>query len=160
MDLRELDTRELGKHFEHLLMSKLIKLHFDIFVPLLDKGIDFIVRVGERDNGSPRYFEVQVKSVRKEGGRLTISKSTFTPHKGLFLVFFYVKDPEKEEYDTYVIPSEFVRDEFSSQTQGKRGKNGKEKREIYRLGISNTKLKEIEPYKWNDFEFIPDVWKN
>jgi len=117
MDLSKLKKSELGKYFEYLLVPELIKLQFDVFVPLIDKGIDFILRKRESDSGSPKYFEVQVKSVRKKGGRLTISKKTFIPHERLFLVFFYVKEPEKEEYDAYVIPSKVVDSKFSSQTQ-------------------------------------------
>lgn len=150
MNFSELETRELGTYFEHLLISKLIKLKFEVYVPIIDKGIDFIAR--KADNGSPKYFEVQVKSVRKRGGRLTISKKTFNPHKRLFLVFFYVKEPEKEEYDAYIIPSTVVHSKFSSQIQ--------KGQKIYRLDTnSKKKLKEIEYYKWN-LDSIPDVWKN
>jgi hypothetical protein len=142
MDLSKLKRAELGKHFEYLFVSKLIKLQFEVFIPLMDKGVDFILRKRESDGSSPKYFEVQVKSVRKRGGRLTISKNTFTPHERLFLVFFYVKDPEKEEYNAYVIPSKVVDSKFSSQTQ--------KGQKIYRLNVTSKKeLREIESYTWD-----------
>jgi hypothetical protein len=151
MDLSRLDRQELGKHFEYLFGSELIRLQFDVFVPLIDKkGIDFIVRKNE--NASPKYFEVQVKSVRKKGGRLTVSQKTFIPHERLFLAFFYVKDPEKGEYDVYVIPSDYVRDKFKDDVQNKQ--------KIYRLNINKTNLEAIESYKLNDFDSVPSVWKD
>jgi hypothetical protein len=151
MDLSKLDRQELGKHFEYLFGSELIRLQFDVFRPIIDKaGVDFIVRKNE--NTSPEYFEVQVKSVRKKGGRLTVSQKTFIPHERLFLAFFYVKDPEKGEYDFYMIPSRYVKDEFRDDTQNKQ--------KIYRLNINKKSLEAIKSYKLNDFDSVPNVWKD
>jgi hypothetical protein len=151
MNLNELETRELGKYFEQLLVSKLIKLKFEVFVPVLDKGIDFIIR--RSDNKEPKYFELQVKSVRKEGGRLTIKTETFSPdQKNLYLVFFNVKG--KEEYDTYLISSEDVDKIFQHQKQ----KQGKKLKPIYRLYAKKSDLDRIRDYEWK-METIPEIWK-
>lgn len=149
MDFSELETRELGTYFEHLLISKLIK-KFEIYVPLIDKGIDFIVR--KTVNGLPKYFEFQVKSVRKRGGRLTIRKDKFCAHENLFLVFFNIK--EKEDYEAYLIPSKVVHNNFRHQVQGKNCIP------IYRLYTTRKHLEKIEDYKWNDLGVIPEVWKS
>ena len=149
MDFTRLKAVDLGKHFEHLLIAQLIKLEFDIFVPLADKGIDFIAR--KTVNGRPKYFEVQVKAVRRKGGRLTINPRTFHQHEGLFLFFFDVKN--KEDYDAYVIPSTFV-------CNGK-DKDGKKvfeiqqqkEKDIYRLSTTESGLKKIERFSW-DFKAL------
>jgi hypothetical protein len=89
--------------------------------------------------------------VRKKGGRLTVSKKTFIPHEKLYLVFFYVVNPEQETFDAYVIPSQVVHSKFSHQKQ--KGS------EIYRLNTNSKKrMKELEGYKW-DLNSIPRVWK-
>jgi hypothetical protein len=152
MDLSKLDRQELGKHFEYLFGSELIRLQFDVFRPIIDKaGVDFIVRKDE--NASPKYFEVQVKSVRKKGGRLTVSQKTFIPNERLFLAFFYVNDPEKGEYDFYMIPSKYVRDSpFIDDTQNEH--------KIYRLNINKKSLEAIKSYKLKDFDSVPNVWKD
>jgi hypothetical protein len=143
MDLTKLKTRELGKYFEQLLSTKLIELRFEVYLPVIDKGIDLIVR---KDVG--KYFEVQVKSVRKRGGRLTINRKTFSPHHNLFLVFFNVKSGES--FDVYVVPSEDVAKIFREQVQ--------KGQPIYRLYTSKGDLGKIEKYKW-DFDLIPEAWK-
>lgn len=153
MDFSELETRELGTYFEHLIMSKLIKLGFEVFIPLLDKGIDLVAR--KIDNNTPKYFEIQVKTVRRKGGRLTINPKTFRHHKNLYLFFFDVKG--EEDYDAYVIPSEIV-------CKGK-DKNGnrifrdqeQKKKTIYRLYTSKGDLRKIEKFKW-DFKSVPKDW--
>jgi len=89
-----------------------------------------------------------MKSVRKKGGRLTISKKTFSPCDNLFLVFFNVKS--EESFDVYVIPSEDVSKIFRGQVQNRQP--------IYRLYVSKTDLGKIEKYKW-DFDLIPEAWK-
>jgi hypothetical protein len=148
MNLSKLDTRELGKYFEQLLVSKLIKLGLEVFTPVLDKGIDFILR--RQTDGQIGYYEIQVKSVRKRGGRLTINKESFPVNReNLFLVFFNVG--EKEKFDTYLIPAKDVHDIFRDQDQAKR--------RILRLYTIGKDLERIQAYKWNIDDF-PEVWKN
>ena len=146
MDLESLDTRTLGRYFEQLFVCKLLKLGFDIYTPLLDKGIDFVLR-SEVDKKS-RYFEVQVKSSRKKGGRLTIRKDFFPERENLFLVFFNVA----EKTEAYVIPAKVVHSDFHSQVQNKK--------EILRLNVVHKDLEKIQAYKWNwDSDEIPELWK-
>lgn len=147
VDLDKLKTRELGKYFEQLFVSKIIKLGFDVFSPVLDKGIDFIVRK-DRIN-QPRYFEIQVKSVREKGGRLTIGRGMFSPNQeNLFLVFFNVKSDGN--YDVYLMSSKDVDKIFHKQEQaGKR---------IYRLNATKGDLEKMKDYKW-DIDVVPEAWK-
>lgn len=146
MDLTKLTSRELGKYFEQLLSSKLIRLKFEVFFPVIDKGVDFIIR--KDYDGEVKYFEVQVKSVRKKGGRLTIGRKTFSPRDNFFLVFFNVK--EEGSHDAYVIPSKDVCEIFSEQEQ--------KGQPIYRLYASKGDLEKIAKYKW-DVDSTPEAWK-
>ena len=147
MDLKELSSRELGEYFEWLFVAKLIKLGFEVFVPVIDKGIDFIVR--KEYGGIAKYFEVQVKAVRTRGGRLTVGRSIFSPNvKNRFLAFFRVAPDES--YKAFLIPSRAVCEIFRPQTQ--KGKP------IYRLYTSKGDLEKIREYEW-DVDSTPEAWK-
>ena len=51
------DSMNKGKAIEHYFISELLKNDFEIFVPVLDKGVDLIIK--DREGG---LVEVQVKS--------------------------------------------------------------------------------------------------
>jgi len=145
MDFKELNTRTLGKYFEQLLILQLLKSDFDVFTPVLDRGIDLIVKRREKEL---QYFEVQVKSVRKKGGRLTIREDFFPQSSNLFLVFFNVA----EKIEVYVIPAKDVHSIFQSQIQNKKP--------ILRLYTTASDLEKIKGYKWNwDQDQLPEIWK-
>ena len=53
------DNTEMGKAVEHHIISMLLKHGFDVYVPIIDKGTDLIVK---DENGG--FIEIQVKSRR------------------------------------------------------------------------------------------------
>lgn len=136
--LENLEPRELGKYFEQLLIANLIKLKIEVYTPVLDVGIDLVLRKGDR------HLDFQVKSVRKKGGRLTIRKDQFPNRENLFLVFFNVK--KDDLWEAYLIPANDVHRIFHLQTQG--GER------ILRLNATAKDLETIEPYRWN-LETLP-----
>jgi hypothetical protein len=118
-----------------------------VYTPVVDKGIDFMARKQSRDQ--PEYFEIQVKSVRRKGGRLTVSRETFSENrKNLFLVFFNVRNDR--DYDVYIMSSKDVHEIFEKQEQNKRP--------IYRLYAKESDLRKIKSFRWNMDE-VPTVWK-
>lgn len=135
MKLQDLSTRDLGRYMEQQLLSTLLMENFEVYMPVIDTGVDFVLRKDK--NGKVKYSEIQVKSVREKGGRLTISKSTFSPRSGLFVAFFYIK--ESGDYNLYVIPSMHIPKICKDDVQ--------DGEKIYRLNVTNTKLREIEKYR-------------
>ena len=69
---------------------ELLRRGFEVFIPAIDTGVDFLLR--KVDASKVSYFEAQVKSVRSRGGRLTILKSSFTPRSNFFLIFVYLRE--------------------------------------------------------------------
>lgn len=67
-----------GKAIEHYLISELLKHDFDVYCPVVDEGIDFIVR--DREGG---YVDIQVKS-RKDKGDFFIKP--FKVNENFFIV--------------------------------------------------------------------------
>jgi len=58
--LDSLSKRDKGKIAELQVISKLIAMGLDLYVPVIDIGIDAILRM-ER-HGEPSYYELQIKS--------------------------------------------------------------------------------------------------
>ncbi len=57
----EQTSQEKGKSAELLVFSELIKRGADLFIPVIDKGIDAVIR---KSNGT--YLEIQIKSTQED----------------------------------------------------------------------------------------------
>jgi len=58
------EKREKGKITEFKVISELIQRGFDLYTPIIDTGIDCILRIEKR--GEPtKYYELQIKSSLK-----------------------------------------------------------------------------------------------
>lgn len=142
MALKDLTTRDLGKYFECLFTTQIIRLGFEVYAPAVDKGIDFILR--KETNNFVKYFEVQVKAVRtKESrgiltGRLTIPRANFKEHINNRYLAFYHVFPD-EQVDSYLIPAQFVCQLFRQDIQNRK--------EIWRLNLSESSFEKIKQFK-------------
>jgi len=58
-----LSRREKGKITEFQVISRLIMMGLDLYVPIIDVGIDCILRI-EKHGKPTRYYEVQIKSTK------------------------------------------------------------------------------------------------
>ena len=108
------DNSKKGKAIEHYIISELLKYDFDVYIPLVDKGIDMIVK--DNEGG---FIEIQVKSrVITEDGWFFIKD--FKPKSNFFIVCHnLVKD------DFVVIPSKTFNKHAEDFTQ-----NGKKYRRM------------------------------
>ena len=86
-NLDKLTTAQVGKYGEYLVKMELTQLGYDVFsADIDDKGIDFLLRV---DGKKPKYFDAQVKTIRKKKlPYVFMKKSKFPIRKNnlLFLV--------------------------------------------------------------------------
>jgi len=58
-----LERREKGKIAEFHVISKLIASDLDLYVPVVDRGIDCVVRM-EKPGKPASYYDLQIKSAR------------------------------------------------------------------------------------------------
>jgi hypothetical protein len=89
------DDAARGKAVEYKIISDLLANGFDVFVPVVDRGVDLIIKDSEGG-----FVEIQVKS------RLIVHPSDyfkireFTPSHNFFIICHNIADD-----DFYVIPS-------------------------------------------------------
>jgi hypothetical protein len=96
----DLNHLQVGRYGEYFAKMALVRAGFDVFSPEVDdKGIDFVLRI---DGDTPRYHDVQVKTVRRTN-YVFLRKDQFrrTPNLLLALVIL----DEGREPDMYLIPS-------------------------------------------------------
>lgn len=61
-----LDSRAKGKISEFNVISKLVEKGLEVYTPVVDMGIDCIVRIPQKNSKPAKYFELQIKSARYE----------------------------------------------------------------------------------------------
>ena len=92
-NLDELNTAQVGRYGEYFVKMELTLLGHDVFTSEIDnKGIDFLLRVAGR---KPKYFDAQVKTIRKEKlSYVFMYKTKFPIRKNnlLFLVMLSEED--------------------------------------------------------------------
>ena len=90
-------TKRKGTSVEFLIISKLLKYNFDVYIPVADtSGIDIIVR-----SPKGKYVEIQVKSRIARGGGRVFDVKDFKPRDTYFICCYLI---EEDEY--WLIPSE------------------------------------------------------
>jgi len=75
------DNWKKGKAIEHYIISELLKNDFDVFVPVVDTGIDMIIK--DREGG---LVEIQVKSRNIQSDEDVFFIKDFTPNHNFFIV--------------------------------------------------------------------------
>ena len=70
-----------GKAIEHYFISELLKNDFEIFVPVLDRGIDLIIK--DREGG---LVEIQIKSRIIKKGEDCFAIKDFIPRENFFII--------------------------------------------------------------------------
>lgn len=127
------DTSEIGKVGELDIMSEFIKEGFEVFVPLVDKGVDFVAKKGDQ------YFEIQVKT---RNDTPIFSVKAFKPRKNFYIVCYYITNTRR---DIWIIPS----DEYKKYS--KIVKNKKQK--YFRLDIHGENKRKLQIYRFNFDQF-------
>jgi hypothetical protein len=87
MDWSKLTHLQLGKYGEYYAKMEFAKAGFDIYsAEVDDKGIDFVVR-----NERGKYFEIQVKSIRKKSA-VFMRKKVFQPRTNMYLALLIFEE--------------------------------------------------------------------
>ena len=106
------DSMNKGKAIEHYFISELLKNDFEIFVPVLDKGIDLIIK--DREGG---LVEVQVKSRVIKNGDDCFTIKDFSPKENFFIICHNIS---KDEY--FCMPSKTFYEKSESYAEENRTK--------------------------------------
>jgi len=81
------DNTKKGKAIEHYIISELLKNDFDVFVPVVDTGIDLIIK--DKEGG---LVEIQVKSRMINNDEDCFNIKSFEPRHNFFIVCHNIKD--------------------------------------------------------------------
>jgi hypothetical protein len=102
-DLNHLQTGRYGEYFAKM---ALVRAGFDVFSPEVDdKRIDFVLRI---DGTAPRYYDVQVRTVRSKNTYVFVRKDKFRLTANLLLALVILAADSEPEM--YLIPASAWRD--------------------------------------------------
>lgn len=138
-DWSRLNHLQIGRYAEYFTKMQFILLGLDVYsAEVDDRGIDFVVRQ-EPD----RYWDVQVKSVRKLN-YVFVRKDVFPLRPNLLLALTLFEDGYAP--DQYLIPASrwSQPDEFFVD----REYVGKASKPEYGLNLSRKRLPQLEPYRF------------
>lgn len=100
----ESSPQQKGKRGEFIVFGELIKKRFDLYLPVIDVGIDAIVRL---KNGT--YREIQVKTTQAEEQAGYFNVYDLKPRNSLFIVCVDMSDEKQKKWgqpEVWVLPSE------------------------------------------------------
>ena len=130
----EIETSITGSISENVVIGEFLKRGFDVYLPVVDRGIDCIISSGGN------YYEIQIKTrFTAKKGKHIFDVWNFTVRDNFFIVCY-----QAELYSDvfWIIPSRM----FSE--YGYQNKNN-----VYRLVLNPEKQKILEKYKNNFHQF-------
>ena len=105
-----LSRREKGKITEFQVISKLIMSGLDLYVPIIDIGIDCILRI-EKPGKPTRYYEIQIKSTKYNvsirGAKKIVQYIQEKKPENYFLIIAIRKD-EEIKHIIYLTPEQII----------------------------------------------------
>ena len=95
----EITTQQKGKRAEFLVFGELVRRGADLYLPIIDMGIDAVIR--QKDGN---YLEIQVKSTKAPGmaGWFNAYDLDYYAEKRFFIVCV---DLSKQPPETWILPS-------------------------------------------------------
>jgi hypothetical protein len=141
MNWSTLNSLQLGKYGEYLAMMEFMKHGFDVYSSEVDdKGIDLVIR-----SAAPKYFDIQVKSVRKLS-YIFLFKSKFQIRDNLLAaIILFNEGNENPEF--YLVPSAAWK--IPNALLVDRDYEGKKSAPEYGLNLSQRNLPLLEPYRFH-----------
>lgn len=114
----EISPQQKGKRGEFFVFGELIKRGFDLYLPVIDVGIDAILRLK-----SGKYIEMQVKSTeaREQAGYFNVYD--LKPRPNLFIICVDMSEEKQKEWgqpEVWILPSK-VFSEYASKYPLKTG---------------------------------------
>lgn len=148
-----LDKLKVGRYGEYFAKMALVRAGFDVYSPEVDdKAIDLVLRV---PGSPPRYFDVQVKTIRPtKASYLFMRKRHFVIESNRYLALVLLR--EGQEPAMYMIPASVWREPqapFSS-----RDYEGLKSEPEYGLTISPDAMRALEPFRLGTGSFERQVW--
>ena len=147
MEAKSLKTsQQKGKQAEFLVFGELIKRGAELYLPVIDRGIDAIIK--KKDG---KYLQIQVKSTEapEQAGWFNVKELEQYEGKGLFIVCV---EMSKEPPEIWVLPSEV----FMEHATRSRSKEGSYQ---YRLGIDSKDTKHGNEKRRILLEKCREVWE-
>jgi hypothetical protein len=143
-----LDTLKVGRYGEYFAKMALVRAGFDVYAPEVDdRAIDLILRL---DGSPPRYFDVQVKTLRTaKPTYLFLRKKHFALAPNRYLALVLLR--EGAEPDLFLVPANVWLDPappFSS-----RDYEGLKSEPEYGLTVSPEALRTLERYRFRGAAF-------
>ena len=137
----DLNHLQVGRYGEYFAKMALVRAGFDVFCPEVgDKGIDFVLHI---DGETPRYHDVQVKTVRRTN-YVFMRKDKFRLTSNLLLALV-VLDKAREP-GMYLIPASAWRKAKPPFVD--REYDGKRSAPEYGLMLSPRALVALEPFRF------------
>ena len=85
--MSEFETQVTGAIGENVVIAEFLKRNFDIYLPVVDRGVDCIVR-----SGTGNYYEVQIKTrATTTRGKYIFEVKGFSARDNFFIVCFQSK---------------------------------------------------------------------
>lgn len=131
------ETDITGKLGENVIIGEFLKRGFDIYLPVVDKGVDCVVK-----GASGTFYEIQIKTraTEKRGGKY-FYVNNFQPRPNFFILCYLAQTEE-----AYIMPS-MIFDEHSSEAYSRRGARR-------RLVLTKKKRRLLSRYKDNFEQFV------
>ena len=100
----EISSQQKGKRGEFFVFGELIKRGFDLYLPVIDMGIDAIIRLKDGT-----YREIQVKSTQAEDQAGYFNIYDLKPRLTLFIVCVDMSAEKQKKWgqpEVWILPSE------------------------------------------------------
>jgi len=142
----ERTSQQKGKQAEFLVFGELIRRRADLYLPVIDTGIDAII---PKKDGT--YLQIQVKSTEasEQAGWFNIWDLELYKGKNLFIVCV---EMSKEPPEIWVLPSEVFM-EYANVSKSKEGWNK------YTLGIDSKDTKHRNELRRNLLKEYREAWE-
>ena len=126
-------TQTTGKEGEFKVIGELLKRGFDVYLPVVDTGIDCIIKT------KSGFKEIQIKTRSKVSGgnsRLHFTVKEFTPRPNFYIVCYYTHEPNT----FWIIPSRVFKENSNYLKKAKRF--------CLVLGEEDSRMrKKLQPYR-------------
>ncbi len=141
----QITPEQKGKGAELIVFGKLIRKGVDLYLPVIDIGIDTIIK---KKDGT--YLQIQVKSTEasEQAGWFNVWDLELYEGKGLFIVCV---EMSKEPPEIWVLPSEVFM-EYANVSKSKEGWNK------YTLGIDSKDTKHGNELRRNLLKEYYEAW--
>jgi len=142
----QITTDQKGKGAELIVFGKLIRRGVDLYIPIVDIGIDAIIK---KKDGT--YLQIQVKSTEadEQAGWFNVWDLERYEGKGLFIVCV---DMSKEPPEIWILPSEVFMD-YANVSKSKEGWYK------YTLGIDSKDTKHGNELRRNLLKEYLGAWE-